>query len=338
MVESIARASGLKTGLYTSPHLVRFGERIRINGEPLTDEALEPFLDQALTVDLSFFETATLAAFLAFREHAVDLAVVEVGIGGRLDATNVLPASTVRCSAIAKIALDHTDKLGDTLGAIAREKAGIARRGVPLVHGRLSAEALLAIRTECERAGALRLEVGDYVGQLRLQGAHQRYNAGIAAAVATEVGLAPEAIVRGLATAQWPGRLERIASPRGEYILDGAHNPDGMRALVSAVTSQRLGAVIFGAMADKSWPEMLAELCKVEAPRFYVQPRGRAAASFEDLVAVAPGTAQGSVAAALAAARERAGELPVLVCGSLYLVGEARADLLGETPDPIVAL
>jgi dihydrofolate synthase/folylpolyglutamate synthase len=206
------------------------------------------------------------------------------------------------------------------------------------VHGRLSAVALLAIRSECDRAGALRLEVGDFVGQLRLQGAHQRYNAGIAAAVATEVGLAPEAIVRGLATAQWPGRLERIASPRGDYILDGAHNPDGMRALVSAVTSQRLGAVIFGAMADKSWPEMLAELCKVEAPRFYVQPRGRAAASFEDLVAVAPGTAQGSVAAALAAARERAGELPVLVCGSLYLVGEARADLLGETPDPIVAL
>ncbi|HEY8079779.1 MAG TPA: Mur ligase family protein, partial [Labilithrix sp.] len=122
MVEAIARAAGRRTGLYTSPHLCRFAERIRIDGEPIDDDALAATLSRALgEEDLSFFETATLAAFLAFRERRVELAVVEVGIGGRLDATNVIPPP--RCAAITRVALDHMDKLGDTLEAIAREKA-----------------------------------------------------------------------------------------------------------------------------------------------------------------------------------------------------------------------
>ena len=135
MVESMARAAGKKTGLYTSPHLCRFAERIRIDGEPISDETLADVLDRALDLgpELSFFEAATLAAFLAFRDANVDVAVVEVGIGGRLDATNVV--ARPRVTAITRVALDHMDRLGDTLESIAREKAGIAKPGVAMVLG-----------------------------------------------------------------------------------------------------------------------------------------------------------------------------------------------------------
>ncbi len=135
MVEAIARAEGYKTGLYTSPHLSRFAERIRLDGEPLSDDALASVLDRALRAgaDLSFFEAATLAAFLAFRDARVDIAIVEVGIGGRLDATNVIPKP--RAAAITRIALDHTDRLGSTLVEIAREKAGIAKPGLEIALG-----------------------------------------------------------------------------------------------------------------------------------------------------------------------------------------------------------
>ncbi|MFO0739094.1 MAG: folylpolyglutamate synthase/dihydrofolate synthase family protein [Labilithrix sp.] len=338
MVESIARASGLKTGMYTSPHLVRFAERIRIDGEPLSDEALAPLLDQALTADLSFFETATLAAFLAFREHAVDLAIIEVGIGGRLDATNVLPAETVRCSAITKIAYDHMDKLGHTLAQIAREKAGIARKDVPLVHGELPVDAFMAIRSECARAGAPRVEASDYEGHVGLLGPHQHYNAGIAARIARRIDLSQGATERGLATVVWPCRFERIVTADGEYILDGAHNPDGVVALTKALEGVKVGALVFGALADKPWRSMLELAATIPAPRYYVEPEGRSPAPAEALAAIRPGTAMPSLAAALARARVQAQACAVVICGSLYLVGAARAELFRLPRDPTVAL
>lgn len=341
MVESIARASGLKTGMYTSPHLVRFAERIRINGEPIADELLEPILDQALTADLSFFETATLAAFLAFREQKVDLAIIEVGIGGRLDATNVLPTETIRCSAITKIAMDHMDKLGDTLDKIAAEKAAIARPSVPLVHGTLPGDVMFELDKAARAVKAPQVFAQEYEGTVGPAGAHQHYNAGIASALARELGFSAGAVAEGIATAVWPGRLERIegeGSFAGPWFLDGAHNPDGMRALVNALRSQLVGATIFGALADKSWRPMLELLTTIDAPRFYAPPTGRAPAALEGLIAIAAGTAHASIEAAMAAARVEAGDLPVVVCGSLYLVGEARARLLRLRPDPVVAL
>lgn len=336
MVERIARESGLRTGLYTSPHLVRFAERIRINGEPIGDGALGAHLDEALAAGLSFFETATLAAFLAFRASKVEIAIIEVGIGGRLDATNVLPADTIRCSAITGIAFDHMDKLGDTLAKIAREKAGIARQGVPLVVGQLPVDAAVAIRTEAERAGAPLIEAPPYEGAIGLAGPHQRNNAAVAAEVARRAGLG--GIEAGIANADWPGRIERIHTASGEWILDGAHNPDGARALVEALRGSDVGAVVFGALADKSWRETLSLVADIRAPRFYCPPGGRAPASGDDLAAVAPGTAFPTIAGALAAARSAAGARPVVVCGSLYLVGETRAELLELPRDPIVAL
>jgi dihydrofolate synthase/folylpolyglutamate synthase len=314
MVESMARAAGKKTGLYTSPHLCRFAERIRIDGEPIADEVLADVLERALEIgaELSFFETATLAAFLAFREHQVDLAVIEVGIGGRLDATNVVPKP--RVSAITRVAFDHMDRLGNTLEEIAREKAGIAKSGVPVVLGPMAPEVRAAALEVALAAGALPIVMGDDPDavtrdaiELGLRGTYQHDNARIASRIAREIGINDAARREGLARTRWPGRFEQLdvkAGPlRGSWILDGAHNPDGARSLVLALGDQpdakAPGAIVFGVLADKAWGEMLDVLASVPCPRIYVAPRGRAATDPALLAAHCPG----HVAATLPSAR-----------------------------------
>jgi dihydrofolate synthase/folylpolyglutamate synthase len=357
MVESMARAAGKKTGLYTSPHLCRFAERIRIDGEPISDDELAGVLERALHIgpELSFFEIATLAAFLAFRDHAVDLAVIEVGIGGRLDATNVVPKPLV--SAITRVAFDHMDKLGNTLEEIAREKAGIAKSGVPLVLGPMAPEVRAAALEVALAAGALPIVMGDDPDAvtrdaiaLGLRGAHQHDNARIATRIARELGINEAARRVGLTSTRWPGRYEQLdigAGPlRGSWILDGAHNPDGAHALVLALGDPRAGeggatpgAMIFGALADKAWASMLDVLAALPCPRVYAAPRGRAATDPAILARHVPGHVAASLPDALAHARSLAKDgAPVVVCGSLYLVGQARAQLLGLPEDPPVAL
>jgi dihydrofolate synthase/folylpolyglutamate synthase len=245
MVESIARASGKKTGLFTSPHLSRFAERIRIDGEPVDDDTLRGLLGDALVqgADLSFFETATLAAFLAFREARVDLAIIEVGLGGRLDATNVIP--TPRAAAITRIAFDHTDRLGPTLVDIAREKAGIAKPGLEIVLGPVSGDVRAAIDSAAHQAGATTtLADGDeeavrFVASARLglPGAYQQDNARVAFLLGKRIYADTSAIAKGLAGARWPGRLETLTLKDGPVLLDAAHNPDGIASLVSPSSS-----------------------------------------------------------------------------------------------------
>jgi dihydrofolate synthase/folylpolyglutamate synthase len=341
MVEAMARAAGMKTGLYTSPHLCRFAERIRLGGEPVTDEALAAVLGRALDdgPDLSFFETATLAAFLAFREAQVDLAVVEVGLGGRLDATNVIP--TPAAAAITRIALDHTDRLGSTLPEIAREKAGIAKPGLDLLLGPMPDEVRAAIDEVAHAAGATTSMVTDAAADvdLALAGEHQRANAAIASELARRVGVPAAAIATGLETVRWPGRLERI----GDVLLDGAHNPDGARALAAYV--QGLGvapertSLVFGALADKDWPAMLDVLAPLASRRVYVAPESAARSAVDPaaMAAQRAGRIAASMEDALRLAREGSPDL-VVVCGSLSLVGHARALLLGLPRDPPVAL
>src|ERR1700722_13449000 len=263
MVESIARAAGRRTGMFTSPHLCRFAERIRIAGEPLDDATLEDTLDGA--PELSFFETATLAAFLAFREAKVDLAVVEVGIGGRLDATNVLPRP--RAAAITRIALDHTDRLGPTLVDIAREKAGIAKAGLDLVLGPMPPDVRAAVDAVAHAQGATTSDAAaEPLGPLGLEGDFQRDNARIATALGARVGATRDAIDRGLASVRWPGRLERVEragpdAPRRGFLLHAAHNPDGAEALARHVRSLAIApgqvALVFGTLGDKDWAGML---------------------------------------------------------------------------------
>ncbi len=338
MVESIARTQGLRTGLYTSPHLCRFAERIRIDGEPISAPSLADLLGRALheAPDLSFFEAATLTAFLAFRQARVDVGIMEVGLGGRLDATNVLPQ--VRAAAITRIALDHADRLGPTLVDIAREKAGIAKAGLDIVLGPLDPDVRRAIdEVACEH-GATTSSIDDVLAPIRigLEGEHQVDNARIATVLGRRLGASPEAIAEGVAAVRWPGRLERI----GPHLLDCAHNPDGARALGRYVRGLGIppghAKLVFGALTDKDRQGMLAELAPLAASRAFVAPRAGARAAVEPRAMAA--LWEGEASASLEAALEPGGAEVVIVAGSILLVGQARAALLGLALDPPVAL
>ena len=361
MVESIARDAGHKTGMFTSPHLCRFAERIQIAGVPLDDATLAETLERALdgAPELSFFETATLAAFLAFREAGVDLAIVEVGIGGRLDATNVLPRP--RAAAITRVALDHTDRLGTTLVDIGREKAGIAKPGLDIVLGPLPAAVREAVDAVARDHGATTTPAGEgfAVDRIGLDGEYQRDNARVAAALGERIGASRASIERGLRSVRWPGRLERIdipisgaaarglrldAVPARGFLLDAAHNPDGAEALARHLRSLAIApgqvALVFGTLGDKDWAGMLDAVAPLATRRVYVAPQGgsRSAIDPTALAARHAGVVAASVADALSRACEGGRASRVVVAGSLVLVGEARALLLALPRDPPVAL
>ncbi len=294
MIASILSSAGHRVGLYTSPHLVDFGERIRIDGQPADEEMLvrgatrlRPLAEE---LGATFFEATTALAFLCFAEADVDFVVAEVGLGGRLDATNVLLPEV---ATITNVAWDHADYLGRTLSAIAGEKAGISKPGVPLVLGRLEPEAGRIVRETAARAGAPLLQLGydaavrririlrdatelEYVGPgwreaLRLRcpllGAHQAWNAGLAALAVQSLprDLRPSAseIRAGIAGVRWPGRLQ-IEECRGRtWLLDVAHNAAAVEVLAQALTSLDLPeplALVVAILGDKPWPEMLPPL------------------------------------------------------------------------------
>ncbi len=348
MVESIARRAGMRTGLYTSPHLCRFAERIRVNAEPIADEALADALTTALDEgpDLSFFETATLAAMLALRDARVDVAVLEVGIGGRLDATNVIPLP--RAAAITRIAFDHMDLLGHTLRAIAQEKAGISKPGLDLVLGPVSDD----VRSAIDETARLHesttskasddLAAAEYVrhAPIGLAGEHQRDNACVAYVLGKRIGASREACERGIRDARWPGRLETIETDRGRVLIDAAHNPDGAQSLaayVSKIDGDK--ALVFGTLADKAWPEMIDALAPRFPHRVYVAPKGRAATEPAKIAARHPGQLASGVMNAYEMARAAVGKDGLVVAaGSIFLIGELRARLLGLPRDPPIAL
>lgn len=370
--EAVLRRSGYRTGLFTSPHLCRFAERIRVDGVPLDEEPLSDVLTRALELDdaLSFFETAFVAAMLAFREAKVDVAVLEVGLGGRLDATNVVERPLVTC--VTRVALDHVKQLGTTLESIAAEKAAIAKPDVPMVLGPLELSAyqvayklsrergawpVLAVGREIvidqtDQGAVVRFDDGDVLRlHPSLPGAHQIENAAVAAAMCRLSSAAlplvtPAHIEQGIAGANWPGRLESLSDGRGRVLIDAAHNPDGTRSLTAYLRSAPSGwrsdastALVFGAMDDKAWPEMLDALVPFASHRFYVEPPGRKAASLADLCARAPGAPMVDLQDAMREAREAVGaDGLVVVAGSIFLMGRVRAMLLGLPTDPAVAL
>lgn len=364
MIAEVCRRAGMRTGLYTSPHLCRFAERIQIDGAPLGDAPLEAALDRALTLgpELSFFEAATLAAFLAFRDAGVEIAIVEAGLGGRLDATNILPAP--RCTAVTSIGMDHMDQLGGTLVEIAREKAHIAKPGAPMILGPMPEEARDAISEIAARVGVTPVATDAAAARARLlpelarrdpglslalRGAHQLDNARVADLVCAALAL-PEGTRReGIAAARWPGRLELVDTAEGAVLLDGAHNEDGAAALAKALAEGAHGgerahgpgetALVFGAVADKAVEAVLARLLPRARSRVFVAPRARAAHDPAALAERHGGSAAASVEVALARARAAVGaDGLVVVTGSLYLVGEARALLLDLPSDPPVGL
>ena len=349
MLEAAARAAGRRTGLYSSPHLSRFAERIRVNGEPLDDDRLGRTLGEVLRrePELSFFEAATLTAFVAFREAKVDLAIVEVGLGGRLDATNVLPKPLA--TAVTRIAFDHMDKLGSTLVEIAREKGAIAKAGAPMLVGLVDQDVFEAIAMTSLSRGATARSIVDEASavafargaRLSLAGEHQRDNAALAFALAQTLGIDDATAAGAIEGARWPGRLERLETELGPVLLDAAHNPDGARALAAALADARPEntALVFGALADKDAASMLDILAPLARVRAYAPARGRLATPTALLAARHNGATCATVMEALGQARSAVGQGGlVVVAGSISLVGEVRASLLGEPMDEPVAL
>ena len=358
MLEAVLRAAGHRTGLYTSPHLVDFAERIRAGGRAMPHEAivagvaeLRAALDAA-GIALTHFEFSTLLAFEWLARIGVEVGVIEVGLGGRLDATNVVQPLV---TAVTSIGRDHEEFLGHDLAGIAREKAGIAKAGVPLVLGRLDpaiesviaahaaavgapvVAAMRATRLETTASGLAFRGLGVAWDGLRLAlpGTFQRDNAQTALAVVATVRdalpVTETAVREGLATTEWPGRLAELA-PAPRTIADGAHNAEGIAALVRELPILAGGrpiTLVFAVMADKAWEPMVDALvphvARVVATR--VGRRGldpaRIASAIGDRV---PTEVIEPAADAVAHARRTTDpDAVVLVAGSLFLVGEAYA-------------
>lgn len=367
MVTAILRAAGYSVGMYVSPFLEEFRERIQMDGECISEadlahwaELLRPLAErmgQECGEYPTEFEFVTLVALCYYAARRVDLAVLEVGLGGRYDATNVV-SDPVAC-VISNIALDHTDRLGKTLGEIAFEKAGIVKAGRPVVTGAREEEALRVIAQACEERDAPLYVAGrdfswqerhcDYRGQsidlhglrgyypdlrLSLLGRHQQSNAACAVAALEAGGLQgidEMAIRRGLETCRWPGRLE-VLGQHPLVVIDAAHNPDGVAALTRALPLfpyRRLVAVL-GILKDKDAESMVAALAPRADVLIATAPTGSRAGRPERIAGLArPYTgkvwAEADITSALKMALAEAGpEDMVLVAGSIYLVGPAR--------------
>lgn len=347
---SLLRQAGLRVGLYTSPHLVDFSERIRVDDACIATadvvawaEALRP-----LAADLTFFELTTVMAFAYFARAEVEVAVIEVGLGGRLDATNVIDADV---AVITSIGFDHEAFLGSTLASIAREKAGILKPRRPAVIGALPAEAMVAVADVAQRLD-VPLQVlgqdfhmgpepgGSYGSRQRsvvgvdiaLRGRHQRDNAALAiAAVDCLLGptsLSESQVRTGLQVTQWPGRLE-VVSQLPLVVFDAAHNPDGARALVASlaqVVGGRPVDLLFGVLRDKRWREMVetlaphcASVTVTSVPNLRSEDATIVAAAFAEYspARVVLDPCEAFMTLAQAAGAERA----IVVAGSVFLIG-----------------
>jgi dihydrofolate synthase / folylpolyglutamate synthase len=352
MTEAVLRAAGVRTGLYTSPHLARFTERIQVAGAEADGDRLAALEARvaATGVPLTYFEIATALGFLTFAEAGVEVAVLETGLGGRLDAvTTCEPLAT----AVTSIGLDHADYLGGTLGEIAREKAGVIKPGVPHLVGALPPEADEEMTRAARAVGAPLLRLGIDFGAPAappgLAGAHQVGNAALSVELATRAWarlgrpgpLPTDAVGAGLAGVRWPGRLERVA---GDVLLDCAHNVEGARALAAALAGLAGGrpvALLVSIVRDKDAAGILAALAPAVSIVVATQSGSPRALSAAELDAIGRPLVARTVAApdpivALDLARRVGGHGGlVVVAGSIFLVGEVRAHLLGETVDPV---
>ena len=337
--ESVARAAGYRTGLFTSPHLVRFNERIKVNGQEIADadaarlickvkEVIEPWETKP-----TFFELVLAVAMMHFAEQETDLIVLETGMGGRLDATNAVPKDV---AVLTPIGMDHTQYLGDTLYDIAAEKAAIFAWHRPALTAPQQPEAIRAIHAAAQAMDTdYRVVSEECELPLGLHGSYQKRNAALALAALRALPhfLASDAeIAHGLATVQWPGRFEEIAP---QVIMDGAHNPPAIRVLVDS-WQERFGTqkarCIYAGSADKALDEVLQLLAPivsewvlppVQSPR--ILPPQEMAAKVR-AASAAPICTPASMAEALAT-------LPphTLICGSFFLLGEAKAHLQQDT-------
>jgi len=363
MVERILRESGYRTGLYTSPHLVKLGERVQVDRQLLTEQEILDYVNELLPVaeklgavcrdeSPTFFEFMTAMAFLQFARRQVDVGVIEVGMGGRLDATNVVqPEVTV----ITSIGYDHMEQLGGTLALIAGEKAGIIKPGVPLVMGRVPPEAEEVIRRVARERGAPVHSVRELYGedtanypQTSLEGDYQRWNAASATLAARLIRarlprVDEGAITRGLRDTFWPGRWQRTRFDGRELILDASHNPEGAEVLevnlgrLRAATGKR-PIVVTGILGEFRARALLEVIARHAAEIHFVLPHQARACSFDELEAILPAEARpvmhrSSLEEVFPTARRCALGQPgdvVVVTGSIYLLGEVLARIQPE--------
>jgi dihydrofolate synthase / folylpolyglutamate synthase len=346
---SMLRAQGTRVGLYTSPHLNKFSERIQIDGVSVADDVLANRIEEVMDreLDLTFFETATLVAFLLFQDAKVETAVIEVGLGGRLDATNVIPPPVI--AAITRVSFDHMDMLGDSLADIAREKAGIIKAGTRVIVGKLHPDALLEVERRCTEVGAELLPLGEAEPYHGAQLAYPRIamygsNLAVSTTIARSLGIPPDAMATGVETAVWPGRNELLHRSGQELtLLDCAHNPDAAVCLSHVIDSSLAGgagtrqdvALVFGAVETKNWRSMLDRLEHSAAHRFYVAPAINRAVDPAEMAKYSPGQIFTDAGRAIESARAKVGQQGlVVVTGSCFLVGAARAILLNLDTDP----
>ncbi|MFH1725698.1 MAG: folylpolyglutamate synthase/dihydrofolate synthase family protein [Elusimicrobiota bacterium] len=364
LLAEVLRAAGLRVGLFTSPHLREPLERIRVDGEAVPPGEFGRLIARARAAEperASYFELVTAAAFLCFRERKVDVAVIEVGLGGRLDATNVLKRPLL--SVITSIAIDHASHLGHTLAAIAGEKAGIVKRGVPCLCGGIAPEALAVIRERVRASGARMIEPRPGLRtvaarweegvqeletpegrrlSLRLLGEAAARNASLALAAVAELRaqglrIPEEAVARGFSEVRWPCRFEvvRIPAPKEGYpgravVLDGAHNPAAMEAFLSTWSgspwSRQETVFIVGLLRDKGYAEIARMLAPFARHVVATQPPSPRALKADDLARALRAAGCQDVAVepdpeAAWRAWERSAASAGVVCGSFYLLG-----------------
>jgi dihydrofolate synthase/folylpolyglutamate synthase len=357
MLESIYRTAGLRVGLFTSPHLVSFTERIQVDRRPIGEDQVVRGVER-IRAHLpqfppehhpTFFEVVTVLALEYFRACGCELVIWETGMGGRLDATNIV---TPLASVITNVQFDHQQWLGPTLAQIAAEKAGIVKPGVPVVTGADAPEALDVIRRTAEERGCSLTVVTPEDARrapwdrmkLPLVGEHQRRNAALTLAAVrvlqSRIPVSDAAIARGLETVNWPGRLQIVRQTNRTLVLDGAHNPAGAECLRDALESlfpRERKTLILGVLQDKDW----LQICKTLAPLFervrLVRIDSERAADPNELVsAFRDGNRQAEVQACRSlpeALALSANDGLVVVTGSLYLVGEALEHLAGSEPN-----
>ena len=356
MIEAIQRAHGRRTGLYTSPHLIELGERIQINREPMTENRLIDLVEQLRThyefihqtrpeLDTTFFELMTAVAWTEFRDAKVDLAIIETGLGGRLDATNV--GRPVVC-VITSIGLDHQEYLGNTIAEIADEKAGILKSGVPCVVGFVPPEAEVVIRSRAKEVGAPLYFVRDrFKNELpltNLKGLHQRQNAGaalLACDLATAFAIDNDTARVALQNVEWPARWQEIKLPDGRtLIVDGSHNEEGISLTSSLLRELKSPTVILGSLSSVRAEALIKTVAESAGEIILVSIDHERALSADDLKKLVPKSFLGRIKIALikdlfpAPQQYSVTGSTIVVIGSLYLAGEVLARYYGKKLNP----
>ena len=359
MVDAILRETGWRVGLFTSPHLVKLGERVQVNRQVLREDEIVAYMGMLNPIAQrlgeaqwderpSFFEYMTAMALLQFRKERCDIGVLETGLGGRLDATNIVSPEV---SVITSIGMDHCEYLGNELSQIAREKAGIIKPGRPVVIGRMPREAEDVIRAVAGSQGAALISVAEEFGEdvakypeTNLEGDYQRWNAATATLAARTLSqkwrITGETITRGLRHVDWPGRWQRVSVGGRLTILDASHNPEGAQVLDSNLAhlvseTGRAPVVITAALGVARARPLMETVCRHAKEVYLVVPNQPRACSYEELESLVPATFRGKVLRATvdglfpAPGKCTAGgpDDTLAVTGSIYLLGEVMAKL-----------